>query len=404
MKKPVLVVHGGAPTAVINASLYGVIREAEAHPEAGPVYAAMGGAGGLLREELLDLSTVPAEVIESLPDTPASAIGTSRDALEPEDYRAIAKILAKRGIRCLLFNGGNGSMDACGKVYSACRELGMELSVVGIPKTIDNDIAATDHAPGYGSAARFIAGTVGEISRDVAALPIHVSVVEAMGRNAGWVAAASALAREKAGDGPHLIYLPERPFCREEFLEDVEALRKKQGGVVVVVSEGLRGPDGEPVVPPLFRSGRASYSGDVSAYLAQLVIRELGVKARSEKPGLSGRASIAYQSRTDREEAILVGREAVKAALEGTTGVMIGLERLPGPAYRVRPVRIPIGEVMLTERLMPESFLNSRGNDVTEEFIRWCRPLIGEEPMPHRRADLRAVFAGQQKEKQAGET
>lgn len=399
MKKPFLVVHGGAPTAVINASLYGVIREAAEHPEVGPVYAAIGGAGGLLREELLNLSTVPAEVIEKLPRTPASAIGTSRDALEPEHYRTIAKILEKRGICCLLFNGGNGSMDACGKIYKACRELGMELSVVGIPKTIDNDIAVTDHAPGYGSAARFIAGTVGEISRDVAALPIHVSVIEAMGRNAGWVAAASALAREREGDGPHLIYLPERPFRQEEFLEDVAALYKKQGGVVVVVSEGLKGPDGEPAVPPIFRSGRAVYTGDVSAHLAQLVIKELGIKARSEKPGLSGRASIAYQSSVDREEAVLAGREAVKAALEGATGVMIGLERLPGPGYVIRPVRIPIEAVMLTERLMPEEFITPRGNDVTEAFLHWCWPLVGEEPMPHQRANLQETFFAARRDK-----
>ncbi len=399
MKKPILVVHGGAPTAVINASLYGVIREAAGHPEAGPVYAAIGGAGGLLREELLDLSTIPAEVIERLPHTPASAIGTSRDALEPEHYWTIAKILEKRGIRCLLFNGGNGSMDACGKIYKACRERGMELSVVGIPKTIDNDIAVTDHAPGYGSAARFIAGTVGELSQDVAALPIHVSIIEAMGRNAGWVAAASALAREREGNGPHLIYLPERPFHQEEFLEDVAALHKKQGGVVVVVSEGLKGPDGEPAVLPIFRSGRAVYTGDVSAHLAQLVIKELGIKARSEKPGLPGRASIAYQSTVDREEAILAGREAVKAALEGTTGVMIGLERLPGPKYAVCPVRIPIEKVMLTERLLPDEFIAPQGNDVTEAFLRWCRPLVGEEPMPHQRADLREIFFAARKER-----
>ena len=399
MKKPILVVHGGAPTAVINASLYGVIREAAGHPEAGPVYAAIGGAGGLLREELLDLSTIPAEVIERLPHTPASAIGTSRDALEPEHYWTIAKILEKRGIRCLLFNGGNGSMDACGKIYKACRERGMELSVVGIPKTIDNDIAVTDHAPGYGSAARFIAGTVGELSQDVAALPIHVSIIEAMGRNAGWVAAASALAREREGNGPHLIYLPERPFRQEEFLEDVTALKKKQGGGEVGVGRGLKAPEGRPAVRPISRPGGPVSTGDVSAHRAQLVIKELAIKAGSKKPGLSGRASIAYQSTVDREEAILAGREAVKAALEGTTGVMIGLERLPGPKYAVCPVRIPIEKVMLTERLLPDEFIAPQGNDVTEAFLRWCRPLVGEEPMPHQRADLREIFFAARKER-----
>ena len=210
------------------------------------------------------------------------------------------------------------------------------------------------------------------------ALPIHVSVVEAMGRNAGWIAAASALARSGNGDGPDLIYLPERPFIEEEFLADVKALVEKKGGVVVVASEGLTGPDGKPIVEPIFQVGRATYYGDVSAHLANLVIKKLGVKARSEKPGICGRASIAFQSSVDREEAILAGAEAVKAAVEGETGVMIGFERLPGAEYAVRPIRIPIQQVMLTERTMPDEFINRRGNDVTDAFVEWCRPLIGE--------------------------
>ena len=383
MKGNVLLVHGGAPTAVINASLYGAVTEAKKYAEVDHIYAAIGGSGAVIREQFLDMKTVSDERLELLLSTPASAIGTSRDHLEPEDYEAIARVIQKHDIKYVFFNGGNGSMDACGKVYKACQALGLtDVRVVGIPKTIDNDIAVTDHAPGFGSAARYIAATVSEVSQDVRALPIHVSVVEAMGRNAGWIAAASALARSGDGDGPDLIYLPERPFVEEEFLADVKALVEKKGGVVVVASEGLTDPEGKPIVEPIFQVGRATYYGDVSAHLANLVIKKLGYKARSEKPGICGRASIAFQSSVDRDEAVIAGTEAVKAAMEGQTGVMIGFERLPGAEYKVKPIRIPIEQVMLTERTMPAEFINERGNDVTGAFVEWCRPLIGEPLRP----------------------
>ena len=383
MKGNVLLVHGGAPTAVINASLYGAVTEAKKYAEVDHIYAAIGGSGAVIREQFLDMKTVSDERLELLLSTPASAIGTSRDHLEPEDYEAIARVIQKHDIKYVFFNGGNGSMDACGKVYKACQALGLtDVRVVGIPKTIDNDIAVTDHAPGFGSAARYIAATVSEVSQDVRALPIHVSVVEAMGRNAGWIAAASALARSGDGDGPDLIYLPERLFVEEEFLADVKALVEKKGGVVVVASEGLTDPEGKPIVEPIFQVGRATYYGDVSAHLANLVIKKLGYKARSEKPGICGRASIAFQSSVDRDEAVIAGAEAVKAAMEGQTGVMIGFERLPGAEYKVKPIRIPIEQVMLTERTMPAEFINERGNDVTDAFVEWCRPLIGEPLRP----------------------
>ena len=212
-------------------------------------------------------------------------------------------------------NGGNGTMDACGKLARACA--GQGVSVMGIPKTMDNDIAVTDHCPGFGSIARYMAGTVRELGVDVRSLPIHVVVLEALGRNAGWATAAAALAREEDGDAPHLIYLPERAFCEEEFLEDVKALYDRQGGVVVVASEGLHDAGGRPIVPPIFQSGRSTYFGDVSSHLAQLVVKRLGIKARSEKPGILGRASIAWQSCVDAAEAEEAGRAACRAALAG---------------------------------------------------------------------------------------
>ncbi|NMA65124.1 MAG: diphosphate--fructose-6-phosphate 1-phosphotransferase [Clostridiaceae bacterium] len=377
MKSNVLIVHGGAPTAVINSSLYGAVTEAKKYKEVDKIYAAIGGSKAILDENFLDLKQVDDDKLKLLLQTPASAIGTSRFELDKSDYEQMTEIFKRNNIKYVLFNGGNGSMDTCGKIYKACGDAG--INVVGIPKTIDNDISVTDHAPGFGSAARYIAATVSEVAQDVKSLPIHVCVIEAMGRNAGWLTAASALARKNKGDAPHLIYLPERPFDEEEFLKDVKELYDKLGGVVVVVSEGLKDKEGKPIVPPIFQVGRSVYYGDVSAHLSNLIIKRLGIKARNEKPGICGRASIAFQSDVDREEAIIAGATAVKAAIEGKSGVMVGFERLPGEEYQCKTILIPIEEVMLHERILPDKYINDRGNDVTDEFINWCRPLIGEE-------------------------
>lgn len=374
MEGNLLVVHGGGPTAVLNASLYGVIREAQKNPDIKKIYGAIGGSEAILTENFLDMGELEDEKIELLLQTPGTAIGSSRFPLEQEQYEAMVDILKKNDIKYVLFNGGNGSMDTCGKVSKVCADEG--IYVVGIPKTMDNDISIIDHAPGFPSAAKYIATVTKEVGADVKSLPIHVCVIEAMGRNAGWITAASVLARKEQGDAPHLVYLPERNFKEEEFLEDVKRLYDELGGVVVVVSEGLRNEKGESIVPPIFKTDRAVYYGDVSAYLAELVIKKLGIKARSEKPGLCGRTSMLLQSKVDREEAVLVGREAVKAAVAGHTGVMVGIRRKDGEEYGIETPLIPIEEVMLNERVMPEGYINERGNDITESFARWCKPLI----------------------------
>ena len=377
MKENLVIIHGGGPTAVLNCSLYGAIREAQKSGAVEHVYGAVGGTGGLLKEQLLDFNTVPEEQLELLPTTPATAIGTSRDALEAEHYAKMTEILVKHNIRYVLMNGGNGTMDACGKLAAACKDKGIK--VMGIPKTMDNDIAVTDHCPGFGSVARYMAGTVRELGVDVRSLPIHVVVLESLGRNAGWTTAASALAREQGGDAPHLIYPPERPFHEDEFLDKVGDMYRKLGGVVVVASEGLHDDEGKPIVPPIFQTGRSTYFGDVSSHLAQMIVRRLGIKARSEKPGILARASIAWQSPVDAAEAELAGREACRAALAGETGKMVGFRRLSTEPYRCETFLIPIEEVMLGERVLLPEYLSADGTDVTEEFCRWCKPLIGPE-------------------------
>jgi len=377
IKGNMLVVHGGGPTAVINSSLYGVITEAKKNEKIDKIYGAIGGSEAILKENFLDLGKTDEERLKLLLQTPGTAIGSSRFELWQDDYDQMVEIFKRNNIKYVLFNGGNGSMDTCGKVSKVCKD--HDIYVVGIPKTIDNDLSIIDHAPGYGSAAKYIATVTAEVGADVKSLPIHVCVIEAMGRNAGWITAASALARRKQGDAPHLIYLPERPFNEDEFLEDVKKLYDELGGVVVVVSEGLKNKDGESIVPPIFKTERATYYGDVSSHLANLVIRKLGIKARSEKPGICGRASIALQSEVDREEAVLVGQEAVRAAVAGETGVMVGISRRPGDEYGIETFLVPIEEVMMHEREIPEDYINERGNDVTGEFVKWCKPLIGGE-------------------------
>lgn len=379
MGENILIVHGGGPTAVINASLYGAVTEAKKHRELEHIYAAKNGTGGLLREEFIELSKIPQEELALLLQTPGSAIGTSRDQLEQEEYDRMADILQKRHIRYVLFNGGNGTMDTCGKLYRTCKGKGFDVCVMGIPKTMDNDIAITDHSPGFGSAARYIAQSVKEVCADVRGLPIHVVVIEASGRNAGWITAASALADDGDGNGPDLIYLPERPFDEDKYIEDVERLLKRKSGIVVVASEGLCDADGKPIVPPVFQVGRATYFGDVSAHLANLVIQRLGYKARGEKPGLLGRASMTLQSEVDRDEAILAGRLACAKVLKGTSGKMVAFRRVSVKPYEMEPFLVDIDEVMMHERTMPDAYINEEGNGVTEAFKEWCRPLIGGE-------------------------
>lgn len=370
-----LIVHGGAPTAVMNASLYGVIEEARNSQKIDKVFGAIGGSEGVLNEMFLDLLAFPEAETRRLLHTPSSSIGTSRFALEDEHYSRIAEILKKNNIQYVLMNGGNGTMDTCGKLHRVCKGAG--ISVIGVPKTIDNDIAVTDHAPGYASAARFVAASVSEIACDIEALPIHVSVIETMGRNSGWITASAALARRESDNAPHLIYLPERGFHMDYFLEDIERLYKIYGGVLVVCSEGITDQNGELLVPPVFTSGRSVYPSFVGMHLANIITKELGIKSRYEKAGLCERTSIPWQSTTDREEAVAVGCAAVRAALDGKSAIMIGIERISSSPYQVRLTEIPVDQVMMFERKIPDAWINERGNDVTEEFLNWCRPLVG---------------------------
>jgi 6-phosphofructokinase len=374
----ILLAHGGGPTPVINASLSGAIEEIQKEGFGGRILAARFGSAGLLKEDFIDLSSLTKRDLALLRHTPGSAIGTCRYPLDDKEYEQIVEILRKNDIKYVLFTGGNGTMDTLGHIHDHAEKHHDDIVCDGIPKTVDNDVAVTDHAPGFPSIARYMAESVHEIAQDVKGLPIHVVIIEAMGRDAGWVTASAALAREKTGDAPHLLYFPELVFNEEQFLKDVQREREKHGGVIVVVSEGLHNADGSSIVEPIFRSDRAVYFGDVATHLAALVIKKLGVKARSEKPGLFARASSSLASALDIEEAVRLGALAAKTALEGKSGYMAGLKRLSSTPYKTEDILIPIHEVMLSERTMPRAYVNAEGNDVTPEFLEWGKPLIGE--------------------------
>ena len=377
MKKNILMIHGGGPTAVINSSLYGAVSEARKSDQIDRIYAAKYGTGGMMKEQFIDLTDLSEERLQRLLTTPGSAIGTSRDQLEEAEYERMAEVCVKHNIGYILFNGGNGTMDTCGKMYRMCEKKGLDIKVMGIPKTTDNDIAVTDHSPGFASAARFMAQSTKELLADVSGLAIHVVVLEASGRNAGWITASSALAEDEDGLKPDLIYLPEIPFDEDAYIKKIEELLKTKSGIVVVASEGLKDKDGRPVVKPIFQVGRSTYFGDVSAHLANLVIQRLGYKARGEKPGLLGRASIPLQSPVDVEEAVLAGREACRAALAGESGKMVAFRRVSTEPYRMETFLVSIEAVMMHEKKMPAGFINEDGTGVTEAFKEWCRPLLG---------------------------
>lgn len=376
--KNLIIGHGGAPTSVINASLAGAIKELKERGFDGKIYAARFGSAGLMNEDFIDLTNISDKDLELLINTPGSAIGTSRFPLYEKEYEKIVDILIKHDIGYVLFTGGNGSMDTIGNIYKHALKRNYKITCVGIPKTIDNDIAITDHAPGFISCAKYIMQTVSDCAQDVKGLPIHVSIIEVMGRNAGWLAASSALARKNENDAPHIILFPEIPFDEEEFLKLVKEKHEKYGGVIVVASEGLKDKNGVPVVKPIFKTDRATYFGDVGSYLQTLVISKLGIKARSEKPGLICRCSSSLVSDIDIQEALLMGKTAANAALNDINGVMAGIKRISSNPYKIEPILIPIEKVMLTEASFPEKYMSEDKHDVSKEFIDWLKPLVGE--------------------------
>jgi|YelNatPaOPRAMG01_1025707.scaffolds.fasta_scaffold16926_4 6-phosphofructokinase 1 len=391
MKGKAVVGQSGGPTAVINSSLVGVVQEALRHSEIEAVYGAINGIKGVLEEEFVDLGQEPAEVLEGLRRTPGAALGSIRYKVKEGDYERILQVFKAHNIRYFFYIGGNDSMDTAMKLDSLAKETGYELRVIGIPKTIDNDLAYTDHCPGYGSAARFVAMAVRDSGWDTRAMRVNspVKIVEIMGRNAGWLAGAAALAKEQEDDPPHLIYVPERPLSKDKLLGDVEEAYRRYGYVVIALSEGVVNERGEPFggefAPKEVDAFGHVLKGGASDAAASIIKAELGLSTRIDKPNYLYRSFSLAVSEVDREEAYEVGKAAVIVALAGETGKMVTLIREPGPVYRSTTGLVELEKVANVERYLPDDFINEEGNFVTEAFIEYARPLIGGALAPYAR-------------------
>jgi len=372
----ILVAHGGGPTAVINSSLQGVIEAARASGKVDKIYAARFGAEGLLKDDLMDLTDVSSATVSLLSQTPASAIGSCRRKIEQVDYPTLMECFRKYKIDCFFYNGGNDSMDTCNKINIMAQKEKLDLKVIGIPKTMDNDLAVTDHCPGFGSAARYAAINAVELALDASALPIHVVVLELMGRNAGWVTAASALG-EKLTNCPMLTYLPEILVDTDKMLSDIEKEFAGGKGLLVTVSEGIKDLDGKPLADTGIVDGFGhKVPGGTAQAVSDLIMKKLNIKSRAEKPGLLGRTSIAYASDIDREEAYAVGKYAVDSALVGKSGYMVSIDAERKPKYSYKLSLVELSKVANVEKIFPKEWIIG-GNKISGEFADYCLPLIG---------------------------
>ncbi len=380
--------QSGGATAVINASLVGVVREALATETIDGIYGATYGIRGLLDGNLLDLRREPEHVWDGLMRTPSAALGSCRHKLTDGDAEHAVDVLRALGARYFLYIGGNDSADTAHRLAEAAEAIGYDLRVLCVPKTIDNDLPDTDHCPGYGSAARFIALATMDSALCTMSMPDHypVKIIEVMGRDAGWLTAAAALGREREEDPPHLIYVPERPFSIARFLQDVRAAHAAYGYVVAVVAETVRDEEGRSLgalgAQGIDAFGHPLLSG-AAQYLVQVVRQELGLRARFDKPGDLQRMSSVCVSTTDREEAERVGRAAVQAVVRGETNAMVTLVRQPGMDYVCDTGLTPLTRVANTHRPLPDDFLSADGAGVTAAFRKYALPLIGESLPRH---------------------
>jgi ATP-dependent phosphofructokinase / diphosphate-dependent phosphofructokinase len=381
-----LIGQSGGPTAVINASLVGAIREAMRYEAVDGIYGALNGIDGVLKRRIIDLRYESEATLTALMNTPSAALGSCRYKLQPDDPARALDVLRELNVRYFLYIGGNDSADTAHRIALAAADAHYEIAVVGIPKTIDNDLPITDHCPGYGSAARAVAQATMDSARCTEALPDHfpVKIVEVMGRYAGWLAGATALAKQHPDDAPHLIYMPEQAFDQTLFLEQVQGIVRRIGYCVIVVSEHLADVDGHQLgegrAQGVDAFGHPLVEG-VAQTLVELVSTELRIRARFDKPGDWQRMSTAHISSTDRDEAYLVGRMAMRNAFRGVTDKMVTLVRTPSPHYACETGLADLERIANEQKLMPPEFIASDGMGVTSAFLDYLRPLVGE-PLP----------------------
>jgi len=385
-----LVGQSGGCTQVMNASLLGVVEEARRCPAIGMVWGMRGGIEGLLRGDLVDLSSVGIEELLSIARVPAAALGSCRRKIADAEADEIVRSLVARRVRYLAYIGGNDSADTAHRLARAARRLSLDLRAVAVPKTIDNDLPCTDHSPGYGSAARFIASVTADAGMETEAMGAvePVKVIEVMGRNAGWLACASALGKRSDRDAPQIVWPPEVPFERRRFLRLVKESLDRLGYCLVVVAQTVRDTRGRLV------GGRMASERDAFGHpraegaaetLCRLVREGLGVRARFDKPGTIQRLSSAHVSPVDFDEARSCGNWAVRFAVEGRSGCMVIMRRRRGSSYGVEYDTVPISRVANRERLLPDAYFDRAVMLPTEAFRRYALPLVGPGLPAHAR-------------------
>ena len=391
-----LVAQSGGSTVVINASVAGVIQEAGRHPCIEEIYGGLNGILGILNEDLIDLLEEKARSIEGLKYTPAAALGTCRYKLDfkkkPErgarDMDRLFEVFQAHNIRYFFYAGGNDSQDTANKIHEQALQRGYEMRVIGVPKTIDNDLPHTDHCPGYGSVIKYNATTVMEIALDVGGMATDEGsccIIEVMGRSAGWIAAGTVLAKRVPADAPHIILLPEIPFNEAAFLAKVQETVAAYRSCVVVVGEGLKNQAGEEVAADKSRVdafGHPVLSG-AAEHLESLVQEKLKLKSRSVKLGYAQRAAAHCGSGTDVTEAVACGGAAVRAALDGKSGFMVKIVRVQSNPYRWTTGLQPLGDIANVEHLVPRDWIAEDGFLPNEKFSEYARPLVeGEVKVP----------------------
>lgn len=390
-----LVAQSGGPTPVINASLAGVLTEALNHEEFIPeIYGGLNGIHGILKEDLVDLASESQLTVRALRHTPGAALGTCRYKVrKSEDFDRILQVFEAHNIRYFHYIGGNDSQDTAHKIHQLAQERGYDLRVIGVPKTIDNDLTVTDHSPGYGSVAKYLATTVREMALDNAAMGQNdfVSILEVMGRNAGWLAASTVLARRKDrqnADAPHIVLLPEVPFNPETFVTRVLEVLKANSHCFVVVSEGVQDEAGAYLGADASNTDSFGHAvlGGAGEYLRSLVESRIeGVKARSAKLGIAQRAASHSASLTDIDEAFMCGQAAVKAAIAGESGKMVVLARVEGKEqYAIKTALASLADVANGVKAFPPNWIGSDRMSIELPFIKYASPLIqGEITLPY---------------------
>jgi len=383
-----LVGQAGGATAVINSSLVGVIEEARRSQRFDAVWGMRRGAEGALEGEFVDLTSLDPNTLTALAATPGAALGSSRHRMTDGDAERVLDLCRRNDIRAVLYIGGNDSADTVHRLATTAAARGQELRSIAVPKTIDNDLPVTDHCPGYGSIARYVASATMDSAKDTESMPTMypVKIIEVMGRDAGWVAAASALGKRTAQDAPHLVYVPERPLSSEQFVRDVQRVYGEVGHVVAVVTETMRDERGEPFADPRSSAGTDAFGHPLLRGTADTMVRlvqdELGLRARYDKPGGLQRMAMWCASSVDLAEAAECGRAAVRLVLDGVTDRMVTLVRDTDEPYRWSTSWAPLTLIANRQKLLPDEFLTGDGRGVTDAFRRYAMPLLGPDPLP----------------------